>query len=145
VTITEPVTTTEQLTTTELAGPVEPSAPPPGAKGASDEGGCTESYVVQPGESLTVIARRYGLAYGDLVRANDLANPNFVRSGQVLCIPTGAQPSGEAPVTYTVQPGDTLTSIARQFGVSLRSLMDANEIANANLIRVGRVLRIPEE
>jgi LysM repeat protein len=44
---------------------------------------------------------------------------------------------------YTVKSGDTLTRIARDHGVSLSALIDANDISNPNLIRIGQVLVIP--
>jgi LysM repeat protein len=47
------------------------------------------------------------------------------------------------PVTYTVQPGDNLTRIARDHGVTLEALIEANDIENPNVISVGQVLIIP--
>ena len=46
-------------------------------------------------------------------------------------------------VDYTVERGDTLGRIAKEQGVSLSDLIDANEIANANLIFPGQILVIP--
>src|SRR5687767_259454 len=54
--------------------------------------------------------------------------------------PTAATPAGQ---TYTVQSGDNLSRIAQRFGVSLDDLMDANNISDANVIRLGQVLIIP--
>jgi LysM repeat protein len=55
---------------------------------------------------------------------------------------------GSAPAlpatTYTIQLGDTLASIARQFGVSVAALQEANRIANPDLIWVGQKLLIPQ-
>lgn len=45
--------------------------------------------------------------------------------------------------TYTVQSGDTLSEIAERFGVSLKDLADANDIADPDLIHAGEVLTIP--
>lgn len=55
------------------------------------------------------------------------------------------EPAAEPPTTgqYTVKSGDTLSSIARRFGVSLTDLIVANNIENPNLIRVGQILTIP--
>lgn len=54
--------------------------------------------------------------------------------------PTAATPAGQ---TYTVQSGDNLSRIAQRFGVSLSDLMSANNISDANVIRLGQVLIIP--
>lgn len=126
--------------------PTQPDEPtiapqPPPTEG---ETGCAETYIVQRGDSLIRIAQRYGLPYGALVRANDLPNPNLIRPGQQLCIPPGGQlPTVGDYVLYTVQRGDTLSSIARQYNTSVQTLVQINGIANANLIRVGQVLRVP--
>lgn len=47
-------------------------------------------------------------------------------------------------INYTVQSGDTLWKISRQFGVEVKQLMTVNGIKNPNLIRVGQVIRIPQ-
>ena len=57
--------------------------------------------------------------------------------------PTPTPTASPAPVTYRVQTGDTLASIARKFGVTLSALQALNNITNANLIKVGQLLRIP--
>jgi LysM repeat protein len=59
--------------------------------------------------------------------------------------PTAA-PEPTAPRKYTVQPGDTLRSIAEQFNVSVKSIIDANQLsdAEADSLRVGQELVIPE-
>lgn len=59
--------------------------------------------------------------------------------------PEPAPPPAAGPRTYTVQPGDTLRSIAEQFGVSVEALLDANNLtpAEADALRVGQELIIP--
>jgi len=49
----------------------------------------------------------------------------------------------QAPTKYTVQPGDTLSSISQKFGVSIESIIAANGLKNPNAIYVGQVLTIP--
>ncbi len=101
-------------------------------------------HVVQRGENLFRIALRYGLTTQALAAANGIANPNRIYVGQRLVIPgRGTTPPAPSGQTYTVRRGDTLSSIARRFGVSTWALAQANGICNPSLIYVGQVLRIP--
>jgi LysM repeat protein len=61
-------------------------------------------------------------------------------AGQVLCI--GLQNTGGT--VYIVRPGDTLSRVARQYGVNLYVLANVNHIYNINLIYVGQTLVIPD-
>ena len=45
--------------------------------------------------------------------------------------------------THTIQPGETLTAIARQYGVTVQALVEANQISNPNRVDAGTVLTIP--
>lgn len=57
-----------------------------------------------------------------------------------------SQPSHEPtnePTTYTIAGGDTLSAIARKFGVTVAALVAENQIENPSLIRPGQVLKIP--
>lgn len=93
-----------------------------------------EDYVVQPGDSLSVIARDHGVATAELASANAISDLHLIRVGQVLSIPRAV---------YTVKPGDYLGVIAARAGVPLSTLVDLNGLANPNLIRVGQELRLP--
>ncbi len=97
-----------------------------------------EEYVVQPGDSLSVIARDHGVSTDELAAANAISDLHLIRVGQTLRIPRAE------PVTYVVQPGDSLGLIALQAGVSPQAIIDQNGITDANLIRVGQVLEIPD-
>jgi LysM repeat protein len=57
--------------------------------------------------------------------------------------PTSMTPTSAPPVTYVVQPGDTLSEIAARFDVTVAALLEANDITDPALIRPGRVLIIP--
>jgi LysM repeat protein len=61
-----------------------------------------------------------------------------------------ASPSSEAPASpgstptiHTVAPGETLTAIARRYGVTVAAIVEANDLANPNSISVGQKLTIP--
>ncbi len=110
-------------------------------------------YTVQYGDTLNLIAQRFGVSVYAIAQANDLADINLLRVGQVLIIP-GAQGSAPAPSpappsspsgsrTYTVQPGDTLNAIAARFEVYVNDLAAYNGLSLSSIIRPGQVLRIP--
>lgn len=107
-------------------------------------------YTVERGDTLGGIARDHGVSLRSLIDANDIADPNLIRPGQVLVIPGtassgggGSSGGGSVTAQYKVVPGDSLLRIARSFGVSITSIVEANDIANPNLIRVGQLLTIP--
>jgi lipoprotein-anchoring transpeptidase ErfK/SrfK len=87
------------------------------------------------------------------VQANRLANPNRIEVGQRLVIPgCGATAHAPAPapaapgasqVVHVVQPGETLSTIAARYRVSVAALVQANRLANPNRIEVGQRLVIP--
>ena len=96
------------------------------------------SYTVQAGDSLSAIAARFGTTVAELVSLNNISNPNLIYVGQVLKI----QLSGNSSRTYTVQAGDTLSSIAARFGTTVANLVALNNISDPNLIYVGQVLYV---
>jgi len=111
---------------------------------AQQQGGiCT--YTVRGGDMLSAIAKTYGTTVDWLVKTNNIANPNFIYVGQKLKVPcTPTDPSAQAKTrVHTVRRGETLSGIAAKYGVSLSSLVKANNIANPNFIYIGQQLRIP--
>lgn len=137
-------------------------------------------YTVQAGDTLSLIAARYGLDWRQVAEVNQLANPSIIEVGQVIRLPgvqaaaasaantatTAAQPVANvsattttttpvpitaAPATatanaagrYTVQAGDTLSTIAAQHNVTWQALAAANGLTQADFIQVGQVLTIP--
>jgi LysM repeat protein/Tol biopolymer transport system component len=114
---------------------------PAGALAAPETTGET-IHVVQWGETLSIIASRYGVTVEAILVVNGLSDPNFVYVGQRLIIPTsagGSSPGGQ----HVVAPGETLTSIALRYGTSVAALAAANRLGETDFIYVGQVLIIP--
>jgi LysM repeat protein len=124
-----------------------PAGPSVSAPASSGEGSGQQVHVVQRGETLSSIARRYGVTVAAMQQANNLANPDQIIVGQRLAIPAGASAAPAAPAgqarSYTVRRGDTMSSIAVRFGVTVAALQNANGITNPDKITVGQVLKIP--
>ncbi len=98
-------------------------------------------YVVRPGDSLWLIARRYNTTVDAIKRLNGLASDNL-SIGQVLRIP--AESSGSSYFEYTVLPGDSLWLIARRYNTTVDAIKRLNGLTSDNL-SIGQVLRIPAE
>ena len=100
-------------------------------------------HIVQWGENLTGIARRYGTTIQAIVQANHLVNANRIYAGQRLVIPGAWAPPPASGDTYVVQRGDTLAAIAYRYGVRVTDLVRTNGIVNPNRIYPGQRLLIP--
>jgi len=115
-------------------------------------GGLKCEHIVKRGETLTGIARLYGRTVQEIMAANGITKPDYIREGQILKIPNCTSPlPGRTPVPggspigckHIVKLGETLSSIGRLYGQTVAALMAANGIANPDFIRAGQVLNIP--
>ncbi len=103
-------------------------------------------YLVQPGDQLLPIARRFGVTVPNLRNANNLSS-DAIFVGQVLVIPPPSTPAATRtpfPLdrTYVVQERDQLGFIAKRYGVTVTQIKVANGLAS-NTIFPGQVLYIP--
>ncbi|MDA8019092.1 MAG: LysM peptidoglycan-binding domain-containing protein [Thermoanaerobaculia bacterium] len=123
------------------AGQVLLIPPKGGARFAVRGASTPASHVVQRGESLSLIASRYGTSVAALQKANGLRRPDNLQVGQRLTIPAGgAASSGRA--THTVRSGETLAKIARRYGTTVAALQRANRLSG-HIIQPSQVLVIP--
>ena len=106
-------------------------------------GSSTQYYTVQRGDSLWTIANRFGVTVNDLVETNNLSS-NTLQIGQVLRIPTKTTPPNENTITYTVQRGDSLWSIANKYGVTVNIIRELNNLTTDTL-QIGQQLLIPSQ
>ncbi len=95
------------------------------------------TYIVQKGDSLWAISRKFNVTVPEIMDLNNLTTVNL-QIGDELKIPTTAT----TQKTYTVKSGDTLWSIARENNISVSELKDANNL-ETNLLSVGQQLIIP--
>lgn len=108
----------------------------------------SSTYIVRLGDTLSLIAKRFNTTVNDLVKLNDIDNPNLIYPGEILKIPTVVNEDSKSSSarqyikTYIVQIGDTLSGIARKFNISVDRLAEINNIQDVNLIYPGQVLKI---
>ena len=101
------------------------------AKAASSSG-VTGSHTVQRGETLSIIARRYGVSLADLQAWNNIADPSRIVVGQKLTLRGGTN-GVDGWSTYTVRRGDSLNKIASAYGVSVESLRSWNGLRGTTI------------
>lgn len=112
--------------------------------------GCDDDmHCVASGETLAVIARKYGVSVDQLKRENGIRNANSLQVGRALYIP-GRKPRtvsdtrvAAATATHRVGRGETVGGIASKYGTSAQALMNANGIRNPRSLKVGQNLKIP--
>ncbi len=104
-------------------------------------------YIVKKGDTLGKIAKvLLGEvdAYKDIIRENNLSS-DVIRPGQKLIIPEKESKSVEDTgnyINYSVKKGDNLSIIAKNFDTSLQELININNIKNANVLKIGQLLKI---
>lgn len=101
----------------------------------------TRRHRVRRGETLSGIARQYGVTIRQIQSWNTLSSTR-IRSGQRLTIHGGTeQPTGPQRITHRVRRGENLTTISRRYGVTVRQIMNWNSLRSTT-IRPGQRLRI---
>jgi len=146
-----PATTTTPTVATTLVAVATTTGPPATTTVAAAD--VPESVTVEKGDSLSKIAKRYGTTVDALVRINDLCDANQIFVGQVVVL---EDPEAEAgadadaaedraeTAIVTVQPGDSLSKIAKRHDTTVEELMALNDIDDPNLLFVGQELLVEE-
>lgn len=131
----------------QLQAPVElqPQAPVQASDSVKTETVEPVRHTVAAGETLYSIAKRYGVGVMELVELNNLSLSQGIRPGQVLILKavpdSAASPAATEEILHTVKSSDTLYSVAREYGVTIRELMEWNSKKDFSLT-VGEKLRI---
>lgn len=114
------------VVTTTVAGPVVEVAGKP------------KVHVVKSGDTLTSIAKSFGVNVNDLARDNDFKKGQTLRLGQKITGPASEQKA------YVVQTGDTIFAIAKRFNVTAAALADENDLKTSSAIKKGQKLVLPD-
>jgi LysM repeat protein len=109
--------------------------------------GATSNIRIKAGDTLWQLAQRHHTTVAVLRKLNDLPGNGMIYVGDLLKVP-GA-PAAPKPRTrtvekgYTVRAGDNLTTIAKRYGVSVRTISVRNKLPGSGIVLIGRRLAIP--
>lgn len=101
-------------------------------------------YLVQPGDTLTSIAARFGTDVWTLQHLNALQDPRHLYPGQALRLPERLGDSSLLWMASNVALGDSLDALARPAGLAWEDAARGNRLLNPGLLRVGQTLYLPD-
>ena len=160
----EPIAPVVMPPTTEVVAPVEVKPVEPKVEAVVE----SKTYSVKPGDSLGSIAKRFKVSTKDIIKLNNITNPNKIRVNQKLKLPGSVELSAadaapvskvvhkkiakssvkSAPVTasgdvYVVKSGDMLGGIAVAHKTTTKALKQLNGL-NSDKLQVGQKLKLPK-
>jgi membrane-bound lytic murein transglycosylase D len=119
-----------------LTIPADPRKEPKRAK-------TEQTYTVARGDTLETISRKFGTTVEDMIRTNDLKDPEMIQPKTVLTIPSSKKAQASARTTqYKVKKGDTIWAISRHFDVSATDIRRWNRLDTTAQIKPGDKLTI---
>lgn len=128
------------------------SAKTPEPAKAEPIGNGERQYVVQEGDNLYTIAKRFGVSLSDIKKRNQLGRRSLLNIGKVLVIPAPAGSRDDQSsmidkvaqqIVHVVRAGDNLYGIARRYNTTIKALTEANNLSRRARLNVGRELLIP--
>jgi LysM repeat protein len=99
------------------------------------------THRVKSGDTVTKIAKRFGLSIASIAKLNNLGPKSLIQVGQLIKLVEAAPPVLAAE-SYRVKQGDTLSEIAIRHKLTLLELTSINRISSSSLIYPGQVLRV---
>lgn len=139
----------QTLVLSNAAAPIAAVAPTPAPTASGGR------YMIVRGDTISGIAGKFGVTAQAVLSANGLGWKSIIYPGQTLAIPgaasvaTAAAPPAAAPAPpaaasgHKIVSGDTISSIAKKFGVSVSALLSANQLQQSSIIYAGKTLVIP--
>lgn len=128
---------------------VPPINPPEEGGGTDPTPEKTKRITIRWGDTLSALAIKYNTTVSELVRLNNIANPNLIYAGATLLVPANGagdnSSGGGSTETYTVKSGDTLSHIAQRYNTTVAQIASDNNIQNINLIYPGQQLQVRSE
>jgi murein DD-endopeptidase MepM/ murein hydrolase activator NlpD len=105
----------------------------------------TFQHTIKRGETLSTIAKKYGISVKLLAQINNLSNPNFVYEGQVLTLAATGEVAENyvAPVIHRLRRGETIWELARRYQADMAEILAVNNITDARKLEPGREITIP--
>ncbi|PZR34541.1 LysM peptidoglycan-binding domain-containing protein [Caulobacter segnis] len=100
--------------------------------------GKAQVHTVKSGDTLTSIAKKFGVNVNDLAKDNDIKKGQKLRLGQKISGPASEQKA------YVVQTGDTMFAIAKRFNVTASALAEENDLSTGAAIKKGQKLKLPD-
>lgn len=98
----------------------------------------TDIYTIATGDTISTIARRFGVNVGTVLWANNLTVRSMIRPGSTLKIPP------TSGVLHTVKKGDTLQKIALTYKVDVEQINTFNNLSNGSTLTIGNEIMVPD-
>lgn len=159
----DPPATDPQPATAQTPALQPATTDPPGPD--ADSAGDYQLYTAQPGDTLFLLAGKYGISLSKLMSINGFSSEDWIRIGQELLVPRALapapppaylvtaqqpappfaemQPGRVRPAYHMVQTEETLADIAAWYGVNPAALARLNGLPNDAVPGPGQTLRVP--